>query len=437
MKKILKVLLFIFAFLVAVPTCMAKDYLLNIEERQTYKESEDKQVMLKKEITSIDKKTGKIEVEVTLNNSKNAESVEDDAEIWLVLDNSWSMDYSTDSGAKRKDVVSESAKKLVEKLLDKQFNIKIGVLKFNGESGSLFGYGEDSTVLIDLSNDKEKIIAEIEKYKTSSCENGTNIDAGITKAYENFSDQDNKKIIFLLTDGVPTTAIDKINNKYDNTKNKIISIEQSGIYVISLMTGLDSTDQYYQSDKEIVERIFGTPENPTAGTFYNIQDSDISNIVENNVYNDITATFEQPIHDITIKDSFLKETLENFTFDFVENSKGDTDKTLTDNTLNLTLDELAGSSKVTLKYTLTAKNMKNDSLKGKSFKTNDKVVVTYKDINYNDHEIVLDTSPSISFIEDKVENPDTGLNNYIIITVSIALVIGSITYLKFNKRKEG
>lgn len=428
MKKILKALLFIFAFLVAVPTCMAKDYLLNIEEQQTYKESEDKQVMLKKEIASIDKKTGKIEVEVTLNNLKSTQRVHDNGskEIWIVLDRSGSMHTTVENAnLTRKEVVNQSSKKLIEKILDENTNTKIGIIVFGGGNSSL----EDAKILSNLSNDKEQLISELNEDSTIS--GGTNIEAGIVTAYNNFTEENNKKIIFLLTDGQPNNSLNGYTNIDSDLKNRLISINQSGVHIVSIVTGV--TQEYEQ---ETIKKIFGTPGDPTVGTFYNIQDSDISNIIENNVYNDITTTFEQPIHDITIKDSFLKETLENFTFNFVENSKGDTDKTLTDNTLNLTLDELAGSSKVTLKYNLTAKNMKNDSLKGKSFKTNDKVVVTYKDINNNDHEIVLDTSPSISFIEDKVENPDTGLNNYIIITVSIALVIGSITYLKFNKRKE-
>ena len=133
------------------------------------------------------------------------------------------------------------------------------------------------------------------------------------------------------------------------------------MHIVSIVTGV--TQEYQQ---ETIKKIFGTPEDPTVGTFYNIQDSDISNIVENNVYNDITATFEQPIHDITIKDSFLKETLENFTFDFVENSK----HILVNNFFVHSLQNLG----------LVSKFNKDRRLK-KSYTTNDFIKIYYKEFD--------------------------------------------------------
>ena len=127
-------------------------------------------------------------------------------ELMLVIDNSESMNEQVETGEIRSDLVYESAKTLVSKLLENNDNLQIGVVSFSSNlDASLEGSTEDASVVSPLTNNSDALSTAI----SSIQKNGprTDLDAGLTLAMNQFTEEDNNKYMIVLTDGVPNLAI--------------------------------------------------------------------------------------------------------------------------------------------------------------------------------------------------------------------------------------
>ena len=379
---------------------------------------ENDQGFISKTIVDSNADTGEITIELKLSNTKKETTITNDTtEIFFVIDNSLSMDFVTESGDIRKNLIVNNAKSLANSIFDQSSNVKIGIVKFSG-AGFFAAAGISNATLVQaLSDNKETVISGIQKIADSSTASGTNIDAGLQRANNNFSSDCKNKIIVLFTDGVPTcdvtgteagsdTTDEKSRIAQKNTKTTIQNISKSGVYIISMMTGLDPSNNDYEDELNAVANIFGTSDNPTAGKFYNISDANITEIVNKNILADVIEKIQNPINTVKIVDYFPDDITENFDFSYVGDATVGTKTDGIDpetNTIVWNIDTLKGDEVATLKYKLKIKDMKNTKILNKTIATNEKVVLTYKDIDSKDYTVELTSSPKIKLSEIKEE----------------------------------
>lgn len=237
----------------------------------------------------------KKEVTIQLQVVNNEKSIKPTGEIMLVIDNSDSMLDEVDNTT-REDLVVNSAKTLVSKLLKDNDNLKIGVVSFSSNTDvSKEGTIEDASLVSELSNDASKLNNSISNIQYNGPR--TDLDAGITLAKQHFTSEKNNKYMIVLTDGVPNIAIDFDKNYFSDdvikkTNTSLVNVEKNNISLITMLTGISEPDKkpLPSVDKtyaQIITEIFGTQEKPTAGKFYYIQDDKIEETITKDIYNDL------------------------------------------------------------------------------------------------------------------------------------------------------
>ena len=368
-------------------------------------------------------------------------------EIVLVLDNSESMTHETSTGEIRKEMIYSSAKTLVTNLLKDNTKLKIGIVSFSTNTdSSKMGTIEDATLVSTLSADAGALTTAMD----SIIANGTmtDLESGLALGAQQFSSEDNNKYMIVLTDGVPNVAInyDKFPFSDDvitKTKNKLQEIANSNINLITMLTGIDNEDSYasrfkdgednQKTYKSIIEVIFGTTANPTAGSFYYITDDKIQSTISN-IYDSLIPQ-SGSYKDITIVDYFPKEIVNNFDFAYVSNANiGNISASIdkTNNSITWTIPELAVGQTATVQYKLKLKENFDSSIVGKILNTNEKVDITYKDFNNNEQNKTSDITPKLKLTEPPAVLPKAGLKNILIIFmfVIISISVYSLTKLK-------
>lgn len=450
-----------------------------IQKASETKYLENDQGYISKTIVDSNASTGEVTIELKLSNTKKEISKSNETEIVLVIDNSNSMQFKTAEGKTRKSILLDSAKNLVNTIFDTSNNVKMGVVKFCGETGLWSLYA--ASVITKSTSQREDVIAGLTTIENKSTESGTNIQKGLIKAEELFSESNGNKVIILLTDGCPNEDGEKnnvadsqmvmSNEKYNtilsNTKNELINIDKKGIRLISLMTGVNSNDvdengnviTSTEDDLQAIKTIFGTEDNPTAGKFYNTKTADISQVIQNDITKDVQEILNTPLNTVKVTDYFPEDIAKNFEFSYVGNpSIGTVSDSIDSESKTITWDigTLKGNEVATLKYKLKIKDMKNEQLLNKTISTNEKVVLTYKDTDLKDYELILSSSPKIQLSEVKggltstsnknneKDNtiakgilPNTGIN-VVISTVSVItiILIAIVFYKKYSNYKD-
>ena len=247
-NKILSISLIIFIVFSIFYNVSASDLKISLDIIQ--KESETKYLendhgYISKKIIDSNANTGEVTIELKLSNTKKELLKSNDTEIVLVIDNSRSMDFKTAEGKTRKSILLDSAKNLVNTIFDVSNNVKIGIVKFCGETG-LWAPLYAASVITKPTSQRENVIEGLTTIENKSTESGTNIQKGLIKAEELFTENSGNKVIILLTDGCPTED-DKENNvgnsqmvmsneTYNkillNTKNELTNINKKGIRLI-------------------------------------------------------------------------------------------------------------------------------------------------------------------------------------------------------------
>lgn len=392
----------------------------------------------------IEKNLNNKEVTLQLQVTNNETSLKPTGEIMLVLDNSNSMLNETSTGEIRKDLVFESAQTLVSNLLEDNTQLQIGIVSFSS-SESNEATIEDATLVSSLSNDVSKLNNAISNIEADGPR--TDLQAGLLLASQQFSEEDNNKYMIVLTDGVPNVAIDSNNPYYSDTtitqtKEQLQTLENDGIQITTMLTGID--DESYvpngvtKSFGEIIEEIFGTPENPTVGNFYYVTDDQIETTITDNIYNDLLPV-EKTLTNIVIKDYFPEEIINNFDFAYVSDANiGEisAEVNTNDNSITWTIPELASGQTATVQYTLKLKENFDSSIVDKILDTNEKVDITYNDFDGTEQSKTSDVTPKLRLTEPPAVLPKAGTTLLIGFGVlAIGLLIFSFTKLSILNNK--
>ena len=375
------------------------------------------------------------EVTLQLQVTNEEQSAKPTGELMLVLDNSDSMndlvDPDNEQSESRKDLIFESSKTLVSKLLEGNDNLQIGIVSFSSNvDSSQEGTSADANVVAALSNNATELNNAISNIEANGPR--TDLDAGITLASKQFTKNNNNKYMIVLTDGVPNIALGYNNPYYSDdvintTKAKLQQLENEGINITTMLTGIDDEDytpiNIEKTFGEIINEIFGTEENPTTGNFYYVTDDEVEETITNDIYNSLLPV-SQSYKNIVIKDYFPQEIIDNFEFAYVSDTNiGEISAEVdpTDNSITWTIPELASGQTATVQYTLKLKEDFDSSIVDKLLDTNEKVDITYKDFNNKDQSQTSDVTPVLRLTEPPAVLPKAGMTT-ILITVGVAVV---------------
>ena len=389
----------------------------------------------------IEKNLNNKEVTLQLQVTNNETSIKPTGEIMLVLDNSDSMQNETSTGEIRKDLVFESAQALVSNLLEDNTQLQIGVVSFSTNTDmSKEATIEDASIVSSLNNSATELNNAISNIEANGPR--TDLQAGLLLASQQFSEEDNNKYMIVLTDGVPNVAIGSNNPYYSDTtitqtKEQLQTLEADGIQITTMLTGID--DESYVpngTDKnfgEIIEKIFGTPENPTAGNFYYVTDDQIETTITENIYNDLLPV-EKTLTNIVIKDYFPEEIIDNFDFAYVSDANiGEISAEVdtSDNSITWTIPELASGQTATVQYTLKLKEDFDSSIVDKILDTNEKVDITYNDFDGDEQSKTSDVTPKLRLTEPPAVLPKAGTT----LLIGFGVLAIGLLYFSFNKLK--
>ena len=276
----------------------------------------------------ISKDLAKKEITLQLKVTNNEKSLKPTGEIMLVIDNSKSMTDNVTTTKTREDLVIDSAKTLINNLLEDNTQLKIGAVSFSTNSDiAKEGTAEDAQLISELTNDSSKLTSAISNIQYNGPR--TNLQSGVSLAKQYFSkDTDNShKYIIVLSDGVPNVAINYDKNYYSDdviakTKAELESLSDITDNVYIMLTGISNGDATAvpssKTYNEIIESIFGTTENPTIGKFYYVTDDKIEDTITSDIYKDLLP-ISQSLTNIIVKDYFTDEIVKNFDFSYVKN----------------------------------------------------------------------------------------------------------------------
>ena len=408
---------------------------------------------LEKKIISADIDKNQITMQMEIAN--NEEAIAPNGELMLVIDSSSSMNEEVSTGVTRKDLVLESANTLVENLLTANPDtLKIGVATFSSSTDKEeMATEKDAQLVSDFSNDIADLTSKISAIEGVG--NYTDLEAGLDLAHKTFTDDDSNKFLIVLTDGLPNMglgindllSVEKLRNIMDQAKQQFLDMDAENINIISVLTGIPeiSLDKTFREDftthevityREVIEGVFGTEETPTAGKFYNIQDTEIEKTITESVYQDLIPV-PKSLTDITVTDYFPQYIIDNFDFAYVEGTNLDNVSAEVDpdtNSITWTISELASGEKMNLQYTLTLKDTFDVDIIDDILDTNDKVDVTYTDPEIPD-EPQTETSeetPKIKVVEvDPGPTTDTTTAPEPFPETGAPIILGIITIIAF------
>lgn len=446
MKRIIKIIIFILAF-----TLIFTNFVYAKLSSSTHFEVVDKSVCeiefgengkFTKQIVSYDENSVTLQLDVENTAEEKIEKTV--SEIFLVIDNSLSLNEKVSDTETRKDLIYNSAKQLATKLNASDPEFKIGVICFSSNSDvTKEGTIEDANLMQTLTTENSDVLEAIENINDTNFGSRTNIEAGLELANRNFSGTADKEYIILISDGVPNDDIHGNTLQYSdtvlgNTKSKLIELNNKGTKLISVLAGVSNTIEptVNKTYVELAEEVFGTESAPTAGKYYFISDSNIKTIVENNVFNDVEISKSTTLTNIVIKDYFPKKIIDNFDFAYVAspnlgNVSTEIDKTT--NSITWTIPSLKAGEIASLQYKLTLKDNFDKDILGQILPTNEKVNIT-DDQGDNETSTV---SPKVRVTEDiPIEViPQTGTSDMLLIGIvilSILSVFGIYKYIKYK-----
>lgn len=360
------------------------------------------------------------EITLQLQVTNEETSLQPTGEVMLVIDNSQSMEDIVEGTTTREDLVIESANTLVNTILEGNDNLKVGVVSFSTNADvSKEGTIEDANLVSDLSSDPQSLTSAISNIQYTGPR--TDLEAGLSLASQYFTEEDNNKYVIVLTDGIPNVALNYDGMYYSDdvinkTKAQLQALDTAGYDVITMLTGITETDSVpatRQDDKtygDIIEEIFGTESSPTVGKFYDIQDSEIEQTITNDIYNDLLP-IEQVLTDIVVTDYFPQEIIDNFEFAYVSEPNIGTisaEVNPENNSITWTISELRPGETATVQYTLSLKEDFDSSIVGPILDTNERVDISYTDLDGETVEETSDVTPKLKLTEPPVVLPAAG-----------------------------
>lgn len=416
-----------------------------------------------KKLIKLDTNNKTVDIGLTVKN--NAEpTIEKNAEVVLLIDSSRSMSVNPANipgeDITRKEAVLNSARTLINKLLEANPNTRIGIVEFatnvevNEEGYTEEGTDKDAKIITEnLTNNKDSLLEALNTVSEDVMGPRTNVEVGLDAAnslFENSTDNTKEKFIITLTDAIPNTARGVTMDTYSDkttipTKNKLIELEKEGVNLISILIEmsddeiLDSKEDPKPTYREVAERIFGTVSKPTAGSVYYISDKEVENTVTNEIYSSLVSE-NTDLTNIVIKDYFPKNIIDSFEYAeltkaTIGNVTAEVDKK--DNSITWTIDKLEPGESATFSYRLTLKDTVSSEVIGINLPTNKNVEITYEE-NGTPGEKENDKSPIIALDAlPKDTIPQTGIYTglYIAGAILTISIVGCLcyTFIKRNK----
>lgn len=387
-------------------------------------------------------------------------------ELMLVIDSSQSMDTVVSGTTTRKDLVLNSANKLVESLLTANSStLKIGVVTFSTSAekdpntGALItGTEADAQKVCNLTNDLSQLKTSISGIQGVG--QYTDLDSGLQLAKKSFSSENNNKYMIVLTDGLPNIAVgyndlvsyQGLTNIINQTKSTLTSFGDTKI--ITMLTGIDNEEATFRQEGtqiytygDVIKAVFGTVENPTIGKFYNVKDADIENTITNSIYRDLLP-IAQTLKNIKVVDYFPQYIVDNFEMTYVDGidtSNVSAQIDTTTNSITWNIAELAPDETATIQYNLKLKDEFSEEIIDKILDTNEKVDVTYDDYDGNKQNKTSDVTPKIKLIKDEepvVPKDDTvapeplpKAGSAFVAIGAFILLTGSAIFFGYNSKK--
>ena len=457
MKKItLTILLLI--IMMATNVFAATDVTMEIVENNICTIDLNDESYFEKKIIDSDLANHKVTLQLKITN--NSKIIIPEGELMLVIDSSQSMDEIVEGETTRKDLVLNSANKLVEGLLKANpTSLKIGVVTFstgaekNDEGYLITGTEADAQKVCDFTNNISELTSKISAIEGTG--QYTNLDAGLQLANAQFSDDDSNKYMVVLTDGLPNLAVgyndlvsyDGETDVINQTKSTLSSL--NNVELITMLTGIDNEEATFRTDGtnsytygDVITAVFGTEENPTNGKFYKIDDSEIEETITNEIYHDLLP-IETSLKDITIIDYIPQCIADNFDVsinaDSIELSAiiSNDSKTITWN-----LEELAPGESKTLKFDLVLKTEFDETILDKILDTNEKVDITYIDFDGTDESKTSDVTPKIKLVAPEPEPNDVTVSKdplpkagSPLFTMSFVILLGISIFFGYKSRE--
>lgn len=462
MKKKLVGLMIVLTMILSViiPTVYAanEDVTLEEAENNVCKIELGNNGELVKKLIKVDNDNKEAILQVDVTNLKNEETLIEESEIILVIDNSKSMsDNTLSSGTTRKEAVFGAAKELAKSIITAQSNTKIGVVSFSTNSDAeKEGTLEDAKLMIKPTNKIADVENAIDSIETTGAR--TNIDAGLQIARDNFTTGSKlNQYLILLTDGVPNTAVGGPKATYSGetttkTKATLKSVIDKGINIVTVMTGVDST---YQPDPtgatsseaagktyaELAEEVFGTESKPNYGKFYYVTDDKATETITKTVYSDVVIVKKNEIKNITVIDYFPEDIIANYDYEIVSKANiGEVSATVdtSNNSIIWTIETLKAGETATFQYKLKLKEKYDEKILNVIMPTNQKVDVNYIGTDETEHQETSDVSPKIVLKGDKTiaptPIPQTGDMVFYIALAVLVITIATSVYV-YNYKK--
>ena len=414
---------------------------------------------LEKKLVEYDLDKHQVTLQLKVNNA--AEAKIPSGEMMLVIDSSNSMDQKVDDNTTRKELVLNSANKLVESLLKANTTtLKIGVVTFStssqkDENGNLIiGTEADAQKVCDFTNNVQTLKSKISAIEGTG--QYTNLDSGLKLAKSQYTSEDNNKYMIVLTDGLPNIAIGYndltsykgLTDVITATKATLKSLDN--VDVMTMLTGIDTEDATFRMEGEnkytygqVIQEVFGTESKPTVGKFYKINDNQIEKTITETIYRELLPV-ENELTDIVVKDYFPEYIVNNFEMTYVEgidtsnvSAKIDTET----NSITWNLAKLGANQSAMIQYRLTLKDEFDEKIIGEILNTNDSVEVTYKDFDGSSKTEKSDVTPKIKLtkIEVPVDNtvapepiPKAGSP---MVIVGMILVVAVAMFFGYKSRK--
>ena len=462
MKKKITLTIFLIIMMMTTSvfaTAKSADVKMEIVEDNVCTIKLNEKANLEKKLVEYDLDKHQVTLQLKVNNA--AEAKIPSGEMMLVIDSSNSMDQKVDDNTTRKELVLNSANKLVESLLKANpTTLKIGVVTFStssqkDENGNLIiGTEADAQKVCDFTNNVQTLKSKISAIEGTG--QYTNLDSGLKLAKSQYTSEDNNKYMIVLTDGLPNIAIGHndltsykgLTDVITATKATLKSLDN--VDVMTMLTGIDTEDATFRMEGEnkytygqVIQEVFGTESKPTVGKFYKINDNQIEKTITETIYHELLPV-ENALTDIVVKDYFPEYIVNNFEMTYVEgidtsnvSAKIDTET----NSIIWNLAKLGANQSAMIQYRLTLKDEFDEKIIGEILNTNDSVEVTYKDFDGSSKTEKSDVTPKIKLtkIEVPVDNtvapepiPKAGSP---MVIVGMILVVAVAMFFGYKSRK--
>ena len=239
MRKKITIILFLLITMITTTvfaTAKSTDVTMSVVEDNICTIKLNESASFEKKLIETDLTEHQVTLQLKVNN--DAKSIIPSGEMMLVIDSSSSMDEKVSGNTTRKDLVLNSANKLVDALLKANpTTLKIGVVTFstgsekNSDGYLITGTEADAQKVCDFTNDVSTL-----KTKISAIEGTgqyTNLDSGLKLAQKQYTSEDNNKYMIVLTDGLPNLAVghndlvtyDGLTDVINETKSTLTSLK--------------------------------------------------------------------------------------------------------------------------------------------------------------------------------------------------------------------